>query len=241
MINPKDFDLNTFILGKPLNLKTKDLEISEKELEISSRVKKCFCLIAPPGTGLESFLRPYKDANPEQVFICNCQGMTVETIFGDLMMQIGFGHKLVNWYETPVSNIVEALIYFLHETNNRTILIFNHCDNMKLPQFRDLLSAFTRFKGQAGIMFRITPSMGTKIINSSDPALRHHIAQLGKLEIGYPTPEQLLLSCHENGIISRSVAEGIVKDTLDFDVVCSRVETLRSEVRDYIQKNVKQN
>lgn len=236
MINPKDFDLNVFLLGKPLILKTRDLEILEKELEVASRVRKTFCTIAPPGTGVESFLGPYKDANLERVFVSNCNSTTIETIFGDLMIQMEFGHKLVNWYDTPVANIVKALIYYLHETNNRTVLIFNHCDNIKLPQFRDLLLELSKIKGQAGIMFRITPLMKQKITNSSDPALRHHVAQCGKLEIGYPTPEQLILSCHENGIISKSVAEGIVKGTLDFDVVCSRVDTLRSEVKDHIQK-----
>jgi len=236
-INLRDFDVELFIRGKPLELLSEGLDILEKVSGDLAKHRSIACLIADPGTGVENFFNRYKEKNLESVFIMDC--FKCSNMFADLMLEIGLGHKLVNWYDTPIPNIVEALIYYLNAMNNRTLLIFNHCDSLNLAKFAELLDDCALFKNRAGIIFRITKGYGQRILKSSKPELRQHLATVGRLEIDYPSEKELLSACHKNGIISAAVANGIVKDTFDFDVICSRVESLRADVKSFIQANGK--
>jgi len=235
-INLKDFDLENFLLGKRINLVSDEMNILNNACEHLVRYRQRICLKAPPGSGVENFFVRYKEKNPEQVFIVSCRSGSVNESFAHLMLELGFGHKTVNWFDTPVDNIVRALIYYLYKINARPLLIFDNCDSFKLPQLSNLLSELLRMKNETGLMFRITPNFADKIARSSDTQLRHCITQFDILEIQYSQPDELKKAVQENGIISNAVAEGIIKDTLDYDVICDRVDRLRSQVKAYLSE-----
>ena len=233
-VNLADFDLDLFLIGKKLVIDSDGLQLFALACERLSKQRTSAFLTAPPGTGVENFLERYRAANPECVFLVDC--FRSQGIFGELMLQIGFGHRQINWFDTPVENIVEGLTYFLHKVNNRTVFVFDHCDHLKLPRLAELLSMCAMFNGHAASIFRVTPSYAEKIEKCSDATLRHHVAPLGKLNIDYPTETDLIKACHKNGIISAAVVSTLVQNTLDFDTVASRVQMLRSQVKSYLDK-----
>src|SRR6218665_1966307 len=109
-INPHDFDINKFIHNESLIPNSEDIDILENLLNKISRVPppKPICLVADPSTGVDTFLDKYKNNNTNSVFIVSCRSQKIQNIFGDLMTEIGFGHRMVNWYDTPLSNIIDA-------------------------------------------------------------------------------------------------------------------------------------
>lgn len=238
-INLKDFDLERFLIGRPLELNSGEIDILRNACDHLARFRQRICLITPPGTGVENFWVRYKNENPEQIFVLSCSNGSVEKVFGHLMIELGFGHKQVNWFDTPVENIVQALIYYLDKINNRTLLVFDNCDSLTIPKLCELLGKLLRMKNQTGILFRITPSFADRIKKSSNSEIRHYITQFDVLEIKYSEPAELLKAVQENGIVSKGVAEGIIKDTLDFDLICRRVETLRLEVKAFLENSTK--
>lgn len=238
-VNLSDFDLELFLIGKKLVIESTSFEVLERVCEQFSKKRTPAFVIAEAGTGIENFLERRKDKHPESVFVVDCFRCT--NLFAELAIQIGLGHKNINWFDTPISNIVEGLVYFLGKTNNRTLIVFNHCDTLKLPPFAELLFQCSAFSGLASVMYRITPAYGEKIEKCTDPKLRHFAAIHGKLGIDFPTEANLSTACHKNGIISAAVVAKLIKDTLDFDVVASRVDTLRNDVKAFIQQNGQSN
>ena len=230
-----EFNLEKFLHPGRYEFSSPEFEYVQKVGEKGLREKIIIGSLADPGSGVEYAFQKFSKQWPEQVFILDCGVKDVNTIYGDLMSKMPFNSKIVNWYKTPYLKMVEAIAYYLHEINNRTVFIFNNCDALSVDKFVELLNSFALLKGKVGILYRLSKKRGIKYQKTTNMTLRNSLLQTQDwAEFELPSPEHFSVFCDQAGILSPRIIKDLTKDNPGFDLLQFRINALRIE---YLKKN----
>lgn len=233
MINKLDFDMRRFLEQPDVENLVDQLNELSQQLDFAMLKRLHINLIAPEGSGAFRIVDKFQSAAMygKQVQVVDCQGRKFQSIIAEVMKGFNFGTRTLNFDKALTFNMIEGLMYFLHQKNFRTLLVFKNFYRLWPSEMLTAISCFKKLACKTAIVLHTTNESVVKLTNHRESSIKNIFQRTPRVEVRNLEVDELEKFCLDCGVLNQKVIEDLTDYKPELEVLIANLDDLRTELK----------